>query len=56
MNAVAQFIVELTWAMTMGILVAAGILAAKAAGIVIGLGVCGAAAWGWWRRRGKRGR
>ena len=39
MNAVAQFLVELSWAMTMGLLVTLGILAAQALGLATaGLG------------------
>ena len=54
MNAFAQFLTELAWSLTMGILVIAGILAAQAAGVA--LAVLGGAALVWrswkaWSRR-----
>ena len=57
MNAVAQFLVELSWAMTMGLLVTLGILAAQALGLAAaGLGAL-ALCWVVCRRviRGRRG-
>ena len=57
MNAFSQFLVEITWSLTMGILVIVGVLAAQAAGIVLGFvaGVVlawkGYKAWARHRRR-----
>jgi 4-amino-4-deoxy-L-arabinose transferase-like glycosyltransferase len=56
MNAVAQFIVELTWALTMGIVVAAGILAAKAFGIVCVVAAVVGLVWHWRTRRTRKSR
>ena len=54
MNAFSQFLVEITWSLTMGILVVAGLLAAQALGIVLGIAVGGALllkGWRAWARR-----
>jgi hypothetical protein len=55
MNVIAQIIVDLSWGLTFGALIAAGTLAAKAAGVVggavVGVGL-GWFAWRRWRRRG----
>ena len=51
MNAVAQFIVEMTWGLTMALLMSAGVVVAVA---VAGLGACllgGTICWRWWKRR-----
>ena len=56
MDVISQFIVDLSWGLTFGALIAVGILVAKAAGWV--LAVLAAAGLGWfgwrrWRRRPK---
>ena len=58
MNAFSQFLVEITWSLTMGILVVAAILAAQALGVALGIAVGGALLWkGWkaWARRRRNG-
>ncbi|HUQ12747.1 MAG TPA: hypothetical protein VM055_00545 [Novosphingobium sp.] len=58
MNAFSQFLVEITWSLTMGILVVVGILAAQALGVALGVAVGGALLWkGWkaWTHRRHRG-
>ena len=55
MNAFAQFLTELAWSLTMGILVVAGILAAQAAGVALAVLACAALIWrgckAWSKRR-----
>ena len=55
MDHVSQFIVDLSWGLTFGALIAAGTLAAQAAVIVV-VGLA-AAALGWlaWRKLRRRG-
>lgn len=51
MNVVAQVIADLSWGLTFGALIAAGTLAAQAAGLVAaGLGAVGLG-WVVWRHR-----
>ena len=52
MNSVAHFIVELTWGLTMGLLMSAGIVVAIAVGAACLCAVGGTLCWRWWRRRG----
>ena len=55
MNVVAQIIADLSWGLTFGALIAAGTLAAEAAGgIAAGLLVLGGG-WYAWRRHRRRG-
>ena len=51
MNSVAQFIVEMTWGLTMGLLMSAGVVVAIAAGAACAVGVGGTLCWRWWKRR-----
>ena len=54
MDVISQFIVDLSWGLTFGALIAVGIVFAKAAGWVLaGLVALGCCWWGWkkWRRR-----
>ena len=54
MDVISQFIVDLSWGLTFGALIAVGIVLAKAAGWVLaGLVVCGICWLGWrrWKRR-----
>ena len=54
MDVISQFIVDLSWGLTFGALIAVGIVVAKAAGWVlaglVALG-CGWRGWKKWRRR-----
>ena len=53
MDVISQFIVDLSWGLTFGALIAVGIVVAKAAGWVLaGLVILGGGWWGWkrWRR------
>ena len=54
MNAFSQFLVEIVWSLTMGILVVAGVLAAQAFGLALGVAVGGLLVikgWRAWARR-----
>jgi hypothetical protein len=54
MNAISQFIVDLSWGLTFGALIAVGVVIAKAAGWVLAaLALVGLGWWGWrrWQRR-----
>ena len=56
MDVISQFIVDLSWGLTFGALIAVGIVVAQAAGWVLaGLSVVGLGWIGWrrWRRRGR---
>ena len=53
MDVISQFIVDLSWGLTFGALIAVGIVVVKAAGwMLAGLVVCGIGWFGWkrWRR------
>ena len=55
MDVISQFIVDLSWGLTFGALIAVGIVVAKAAGWVLaGLVVAGLGWWGWRRWRGRK--
>jgi nitrate reductase gamma subunit len=54
MNVIAQILVDLSWGLTFGALIAAGTLAAKAAGAALGGLVALGLGWLWWRRRRRR--
>ena len=54
MDVISQFIVDLSWGLTFGALIAVGIVVGKAAAWVLaGLVVAGLGWWGWrrWRQR-----
>ena len=52
MDVISQFIVDLSWGLTFGALLAVGFVVAKAAGWVLaGLVAVGLGWWGWRRRR-----
>ena len=54
MDVISQFIVDLSWGLTFGALIAVGIVVAQAAGwMLAGLAVVGLGWFGWrrWRRR-----
>ncbi|HVR90189.1 MAG TPA: hypothetical protein VHG29_03710 [Novosphingobium sp.] len=51
MNSVAQFIVEMTWGLTMALLMSAGVVVAIAVGAACAFGLCGTLCWRWWKRR-----
>ena len=55
MDHVSQFIVDLSWGLTFGALIAAGTLAAQAAGIVVAGLVSLALGWLVWRKLRRRG-
>ncbi|QGN54838.1 hypothetical protein [Novosphingobium sp. Gsoil 351] len=57
MDVISQFIVDLSWGLTFGALIAVGIVVAKAAGWVLAGLVCAGLCWfGWrrWRRKSPR--
>jgi hypothetical protein len=55
MDVISQFIVDLSWGLTFGALIAVGLLIAKAAGWVLAaLVACGLGWFGWRRRRRRR--
>jgi hypothetical protein len=54
MDVISQFIVDLSWGLTFGALIAVGIVIAKAAGwVLVGLVACAVGWFGWrrWRQR-----
>lgn len=54
MDVLSQFIVDLSWGLTFGALIAVGIVAGKAAGwVLLGLVAAGMGWFGWrkWRKR-----
>jgi len=56
MNGFSQILVELTWSLTMGILVIAGVLAAQAIGLAIAATVVVTLAWKCWTAWSRRHR
>ena len=55
MDVISQFIVDLSWGLTFGALIAVGIVVAKAAGwLLAGLVVTGLGWWGWRKWRGRK--
>ena len=55
MDVISQFIVDLSWGLTFGALIAVGIAIAKAAGWALaGAAACGVGWFGWRRWRRKR--
>ena len=55
MDVISQFIVDLSWGLTFGALIAVGIVVAKAAAWVLaGLVVTGLGWWGWRKWRGRK--
>ena len=55
MDVISQFIVDLSWGLTFGALIAVGIVVAQAAAwMLAGLVVTGLGWWGWRRWRGRK--
>lgn len=54
MDVISQFIVDLSWGLTFGALIAVGMVVAKAAGWVLAGLVAGGLGWLGWRRWRKR--
>lgn len=56
MEVISQFIVDLSWGLTFGALIAVGIVVAQAAGYVLTGTLALGLVWLFWRRHNRRGR